>query len=458
MAFQGDSIFWVELDKVVPNPYQPRREFDEAKLKELAESIRMYGVLQPLTVTRKERSRDDGTFFSEYELIAGERRLRASKFAGLSQVPVIIRQGEQTEQEKLELAIIENLQREDLNSVDRALAFQQLTEVFHLTHAQVAAKMGRSREYVSNTLRLLALPEYMLTSLRKAEMSEGHARALLMLAGRTEEQDVLFREILLKKISVRESERISRKIATDRVRKKKWQDSDPTLIEIERKFTESLGTRVQIKKTDFGGTVSIDYFDPADLDKILDIIEKRPVAGLSDEAYEVTAAVSDTLKDEATEANAIIEKLAENTPLESVPENNEEKPTAVAHNNLPAVDDLVTPPAVDELVVPPAVDDMVTPLAVDDLVVPPAPFSSSHQSSGGLDNKGSSVQGNVVTPKSETVIENQGSNSSDQKIDVGYRPQEDIVVETSKELLSKMDQAKSEKDDSDMYSIKNFGV
>lgn len=344
MAFQGDSIFWVELDKIVPNPYQPRREFDEAKLKELAESIRMYGVLQPLTVTRRERPRDDGTFYSEYELIAGERRLRASKIAGLTQVPVIIRQGEQTEQEKLELAIIENLQREDLNSVDRAMAFQQLVELFKLTHAQIAAKMGRSREYVSNTLRLLALPEYMLSSLRQAEITEGHARALLMLADRPEEQDVLFREILLKKISVRESERISRKIATDRVRKKEWQGSDPSLIEMERKFTETLGTRVQIKKTDFGGTVSIDYFDPTDLDKILHLIDHKPGTPVSPEASVATDAVVETLREEATEANQVIEKLVENTPLEMAPATE----IAVAPDNLPAPDTLITPPAITE--------------------------------------------------------------------------------------------------------------
>lgn len=366
MSFQGDSIFWVELDKIVPNPFQPRREFDESKLKELAESIRMYGVLQPLTVTRRERPREDGTFYSEYELIAGERRLRASKIAGLSQVPVIIRNGDQTEQEKLELAIIENLQREDLNSVDRAMAFQQLAQLFNLTHAQIAAKMGRSREYVSNTLRLLALPEYMLLSLQKGEMTEGHARALLMLADRPEEQDVLFREILLKKISVRESERISRKIATDRVRKKEWKDSDPTLIEIERKLTETLGTRVQIKKTDFGGTVSIDYFDPADLDKILEMIEKRESAAgaanqipVSPEASLASEVINETLHEEASEANEVIAKLTENTPLEAA------EPLVIESDNLPAVDNLVTPPALDTLVTPPAIDTLVTPPTLD---------------------------------------------------------------------------------------------
>ena len=269
MAFQGDSIFWVEVEKIVPNPFQPRREFDEQKLRELSESVRMYGILQPLTVTRKEIQREDGTFYTEYELIAGERRLRASKLAGLSQVPVIIREGEDSEQEKLELAIIENLQREDLNAVDRALAFRQLADVFGLSHTQVAKKVGRSREYVSNSIRLLALPDYMLSALRQAEMTEGHARTLLMLNDRPEEQDVVFREILLKKLSVREVERIVRKIATDKVRKKHPGDIDAELIEIEKQFMETLGTRVQIQKTDYGGRLSIDYFSTEELEEML---------------------------------------------------------------------------------------------------------------------------------------------------------------------------------------------
>lgn len=237
------------------------------RLKELSESVRMYGILQPLTVTRREIQNEDGSFRSEYELIAGERRLRASKLAGLAQVPVIIREGEQSEQEKLELAIIENLQREDLNAVDRALAFRQLADVFGLSHTQVAQKVGRSREYVSNTIRLLALPDYMLTALRTADISEGHARTLLMLNDRPEEQDTVFREILLKKLSVREVERIARGIASEKIRKKGDYDAD--LVELEKKFTETLGTRVSIVKTEFGGRLSIDYFTQDDLMEML---------------------------------------------------------------------------------------------------------------------------------------------------------------------------------------------
>ncbi len=293
-AYENNAIFWIEVEKIVPNPYQPRREFDQSKLKELSESIRMYGILQPLVVTRREIMREGGAFSTEYELIAGERRLRASKLAGLTQVPVIIRSGEESELMKLELAIIENLQREDLNAVDRALAFRQLSEHFGLSHTQVAQKVGRSREYVSNSIRLLLLPETILGALKVGDISDGHARTLLMLNDRPEEQDIVFREILLKKLSVREVERISRKIATEKVRKKVWQGTDPELIAIEREFTETLGTRVQISKTDYGGKLTIDYFSEDDLRKLLELVHRAEVKGAKTEALttETLAAIA----------------------------------------------------------------------------------------------------------------------------------------------------------------------
>ncbi|MBI5139161.1 ParB/RepB/Spo0J family partition protein, partial [Candidatus Nomurabacteria bacterium] len=160
----SNSIFWVETDKIKPNPFQPRRDFDEDRLRDLADSIKQYGVLQPLTVSRVEVEKDGGGLMTEYELIAGERRLRAAKIAGVSQVPVIIRTGD-TSLMKLELAIIENLQREDLNAVDRARAFLRLVSEFKFTHNEIAKKMGRSREYVSNSLRILSLPEEILNAL-----------------------------------------------------------------------------------------------------------------------------------------------------------------------------------------------------------------------------------------------------------------------------------------------------
>lgn len=268
MSFHGDSIFWVEVEKIVPNPFQPRREFDQTKLKDLSDSIRQYGVLQPLVVTRRETHREDGGLSVQYELIAGERRLRASKLAGLSQVPVIIRDGVQTDQMKLEIAIIENLQREDINAVERARAFKQLADTFNLSHGQIAAKVGKSREYVSNTIRLLLLPEEMLTALGEGKISEGHTRPLLMLSDRPEEQMVLFKEIILKKITVRDAEQISRRIATDRVRKKERM-YDPDIVALEESVSERLGTRVRVEPTGLGGRILIDYFSPDDIRKIL---------------------------------------------------------------------------------------------------------------------------------------------------------------------------------------------
>ncbi len=270
-SYVNDAIFWVEVEKVSPNPYQPRREFDQSALQSLADSIRMYGVLQPLVVTRKEVFRDDGGMNVEYELVSGERRLRASKLAGIAQVPVLIRSGEQDAQLKLEMAIIENLQREDLNPVDRARSFERLAKEFGLKQAQIADKVGKSREYVSNSLRILSLPDEMITALEEGKISEGHTRPLLMLVDKPEEQVVLFKEIMAKKLTVREAESLSRRVATERIRNKA-KYLDPAIIELEKSFTESLGTRVRIEKSKEGGTVTIDFFSPDDLRVLLEKI------------------------------------------------------------------------------------------------------------------------------------------------------------------------------------------
>jgi ParB family chromosome partitioning protein len=293
--FYNDAIFWIEVDKIKPNPFQPRREFDEAQLKSLSDSIRQYGVLQALVVTRKEFEKPEGGIGVEYELVAGERRLRASKLAGLSQVPVLIRTTEDTDLMKLELAIIENIQREDLNAVDRARAFDRLYKEFDLTHLEIGKKVGKSREYVSNTLRILMLPDYILTALSEGKITEGHTRPLMMLIDRKEEMDTLFKEILYKKLNVRESELIARSIAVEKARRL----VDPELVDIENHFKEKLGTRVRIEKRDEGGVVKIDFFNKDDLRTILaQIIEEQkgevapevaaPAAVVAEEAQPLT--------------------------------------------------------------------------------------------------------------------------------------------------------------------------
>jgi ParB family chromosome partitioning protein len=245
--FYNDSIFWIDVDKIKPNPYQPRKDFDQDQLKALSESIRQYGVLQALVVTRIEVQKEDGGLATEYELIAGERRLRASKLAGLREVPVLIRAGTESNLMKLELAIIENVQREDLNSVDRAKAFEQLAKQFGFTHSAIAEKVGKSREYVSNTLRILLLPENILQALSAQKITEGHTRPLLMLA---------------------------RHIAYDKVRKHA-KVRDPEITELEHQLAETLGTRVQIEQGEKGGKVMIDYFSSDDLQGILDLLTKK---------------------------------------------------------------------------------------------------------------------------------------------------------------------------------------
>ena len=270
-AYYNDAIFWVEVDRIKPNPFQPRKSFDEASLASLAESIRSYGVLQPLTVTRKEIEKPGEGIVVEYELIAGERRLRAAKIAGLANVPVVIRSGEDDDRMKLELAIIENLQREDLNPVDRAVAFRRLTDEFGLKHAEIGKRVGKSREYVSNTLRILLLPQEMRDALSLGNISEGHTRPLLMLMDRPDEQRTLFTEIITRKLNVRDAEQLARRVTPEKTRKT---DLTPELLLLERELTEQLGTRVRIEKKDQGGKVLIDFFSVDDLAHIRRVLSR----------------------------------------------------------------------------------------------------------------------------------------------------------------------------------------
>ena len=302
--FFSDAIFWIEVGKIHPNPYQPRHEFDEAKLQDLADSIRMYGVLQPLVVTRHERIKEEGGLLVEYELISGERRLRASKLAGLEQVPVIIRNTDQTDREKLELAIIENLQREDLNPVDRARAFQRLVQEFKFKHIEIGKKVGKSRVYVSNTLRILDLPEEMIKAVSEGKISEGHTRPLLMLIDRKEEQLTLFKEIIFRKVTVREAEQIARKIAVERVRRHDF-DVDPEILAIEETLKESLGTRVRVEKKEVGGKITIDFFSTEDLRAIADTMRVRKDAS-------VVSAIRESVPSETLPNQAVVQ---ENTSL-----------------------------------------------------------------------------------------------------------------------------------------------
>lgn len=323
--FYNDAIFWIEVEKIHPNPFQPRREFDQIQLQSLADSMRQYGVLQALVVTRNEVYKEDGGLAVEYELIAGERRLRAAKLAGLSQVPVLIRTGAENDLTKLELAIIENIQREDLNPVDRAKAFEKLSKEFGFKHVEIGKKVGKSREYVTNTLRLLMLPEHILQALSDGKITEGHTRPLMMLTDRKEEQETLFKEIIYKKLNVREAEGIARRIAFERARKL----IDPELVDIEEKLKESLGTRVRIEKKEEGGKITIDFFSNDDLQILFNMLTANPTNRNADdmlkqyiEAKEAEGQTIENSEPLSEEEKMIMQEDAVDameTPAENVP-------------------------------------------------------------------------------------------------------------------------------------------
>lgn len=331
--FYNDAIFWIEVDKIKPNPYQPRRDFDQIALQALADSIRQYGVLQALVVTRKEVVKPDGGLATEYELIAGERRLRASKLAGIREVPCLIKTGEENDLLKLELAIIENVQREDLNPVDRARAFQRLVEEFGFKHAQIGEKVGKSREYVSNSLRLLDLPSDILDALSQGKISEGHARPLMMLNDRLEEQSTLFKEIMFRKLTVREAEMIARKIAVDKVRKKDFNE-DPEMTDIESRLADSLGTRVHIEKREVGGKIHIDFFDKNDLRLILELLNKTKASGAVSIKAQADAITQTTPMEVSSHEDKIAEgalPMDDRTPVEKKEEENTEELYSVSN-------------------------------------------------------------------------------------------------------------------------------
>lgn len=256
VALPGKNPEEAPIDQIIPNPHQPRLNFDEKKLDELANSIREHGILQPLIVTRVEHG---------YELIAGERRLQAAKKVGLTTVPVIVRAA--GEQEKLELAIIENIQRHDLNPIEEAKAYLRLTEEFHLSQEAVAEKMGKSRSVVANTLRLLTLPVEIQRAVAGGQLSEGHAKALLSIEN-SEKQRALFDLIIKDELTVRETEGKAREVSVrGHVRQQKA--VTPELAAKEEWLTEQLGTKVKIQTSGKGGKITIEYYSPEELNSLL---------------------------------------------------------------------------------------------------------------------------------------------------------------------------------------------
>lgn len=268
---RGDSIFSIEVDKVEPNPLQPRRELEKKALEELAHSIREHGVLQPILVVRRETETPAGITV-QYQLIAGERRWRAAKLAGLLQIPAVIRRGMPDDRVKLELALIENVQREDLNPIDRARAFKKLSDEFGLIQREIAVRIGKSRENVANTMRLLALPEDMQTAIQEGRISEGHARAILMAGEDAAKQYQVYREIIAERLNVREAENRAHQVSGKPLlmRKRASQIQDPHIREWQKRLQDWFGTKVLVQKIGGKGKIVVEFYSEEELRAIFD--------------------------------------------------------------------------------------------------------------------------------------------------------------------------------------------
>lgn len=266
------STLDININKIRLNPNQPRKHFDEDKLNELAESIRQYGIIEPVIVRPVRHD--------IFELVAGERRFRAAIQSGLQVIPAVVR--EINDRQSLELALIENIQREDIKPLECAQAYRYLMDEFGLTQDDVAERVGKKRSTVANTLRLLNLPIQILGSLNREEISEGHARALLSIFD-IEQQNRIWEKVVSQGLSVRETERLSRRPGASKPSKtsnvaratKRQGVTDPNLSDVEDKLRRFLGTKVSIQQSNGSkGKIEIEFYDDEDLIRILDLISQ----------------------------------------------------------------------------------------------------------------------------------------------------------------------------------------
>lgn len=257
----GASVHELSVLDIEPNPKQPRRNFDQDALKTLADSISEVGVLSPILVREKENGL--------YEIIAGERRWRASKLAGKKKIPAIVKNYET--KEVMEIALIENLQREDLNPFEEAMGYQTLKEQFGLTQEEIAQRVSKSRSTVANILRILNLPDFVLKEIKNGKVSVGHAKALSSLES-DETRKLLLYEIVKNEISVREAEELAKKLSQKKrtVLIKKNLKKDPNLIEVEERLSGRFGTKVQIKSGKIKSKIEIEYYSNDDLERIIE--------------------------------------------------------------------------------------------------------------------------------------------------------------------------------------------
>ena len=263
---QPSGLREASLDDISPNPLQPRSHFDEAELQELAASIREVGLIQPLIVQALPVEAGQP---QRYQLITGERRWRASRLAGLARVSVVVT--DVTPQEMLELALVENIQRSDLNPIEEATAYQQLADEFGLTQEKIADRVGRSRASVANTMRLLRLPDEITAGLLSGEISEGHARALLMLED-GDEQTLTYGSVVRRGLSVRQTEELVRRLQSPGERTARQPRRSVETEALERRLREALGTKVELYRSRKGGRVVVHFYSEEELQALLDLL------------------------------------------------------------------------------------------------------------------------------------------------------------------------------------------
>ena len=256
-SIRGDNfVIEVDVNQLIANPHQPRLQFDDEKMENLAQSIKVHGIIQPLIVSKKG---------NQYELIAGERRFQAAQKIGLKKVPVIVREAD--ELQKLELAIVENVQRHDLNPIEEGRAYQKLCDEFEMSQEEVSGKMGKSRSLVANKIRLLSLPIEIQKGLIEGKITEGHAKAILSIPN-PEKQRALYEMILKSNLTVRQIEEKTKEVS---VRShQRHVTIDPQMKALENALVEILGTKVKISKAGDGGKIVIEYYSKEDLEALLE--------------------------------------------------------------------------------------------------------------------------------------------------------------------------------------------
>jgi ParB family chromosome partitioning protein len=257
---EGYGYMLLGIEEMRPNVFQPRKDFDEEGIEELATSIQEKGIIQPLIVRKTE---------SGYEIIAGERRWRAAQKVGLTKVPVIIK--DVSDREVLELALVENLQREDLNPLEEAAAYEQLIEDFGLTHEEISKRIGKERSTITNQLRLLKLPDEVKQSLIRGEITSGHARAILSLQSYSKSKEVL-ESIKREKLSVRKTEKLVQRLSEEREQIVKLHDVDPYIDHLTDELKKTLGTQVKIIDKGGKGRIEVEYYSKDELERLIEIL------------------------------------------------------------------------------------------------------------------------------------------------------------------------------------------